>query len=353
MGCRETTFLVFRPQPPKSENLLIQNTNLSNFSNFQTLQTFQILKSTASRIYSSTLTALHKTRKTVWWLLKLILPISLFVSLLQYWGAIAWMAGYLKPVFSLIGLPGESAVVFITSIFVPLYGPIAVISTLALTMREITILAIMCLITHNLFMETAIQKKTGSSALALLILRPAMSFIAAFGLNLLLPEHIGAVHAIQKSIVFGNVGDMLLNWIQTAGYLSLKIAIIVSGLMILQSILKEFNILALISRIFAPFMRVMGLTDESSFLWFVAQTLGLTYGSAVMMEEVENKEITPYSANLLNFHIAINHSLLEDTLLFVAIGVPIGWITIPRIILAMIVVWSLRLIQTRKRKLQG
>jgi len=307
------------------------------------------LKSTASRLYSSTLTALHKTRKTVWWLLKLILPISLFVSFLQYWGVITWIATYLKPVFSLIGLPGESAVVFITSLFVPLYGPIAVISTLPLTIREITILAIMCLITHNLFMETAIQKKTGSSAVALLILRPVMSFVAAFGLNLLLPEHIGAIHAIQKSIAFGSVGDMLLNWIQTAGYLSLKIAIIVSGLMILQSILKEFNILPIISKIFAPFMRVMGLTDESSFLWFVAQTLGLTYGSAVMLEEVENKEITPYSANLLNFHIAINHSLLEDTLLFVAIGVPIGWITIPRIILAMIVVWCLRLIQTRRK----
>ena len=122
--------------------------------------------------------------------------------------------------------------------------------------------------------------------------------------------------------------------------------------MILQGLLKEFNILPVISKIFAPFMRIMGLTDESSFLWFVAQTLGLTYGSAVMMEEVENKEITSYSANLLNFHIAINHSLLEDTLLFVAIGVPIGWITIPRVILAMIVVWGLRLIQSRRKKLQ-
>jgi len=302
------------------------------------------LKSTANRIYTSTESALHKARKTVWWLLKLILPISLFVSFLQYWGVIAWLATYLKPAFSVIGLPGESAVVFITSLFVPLYGPIAVISTLALSMREITILAIMCLITHNLFMETAIQKKTGSSAVALLILRPLMSFIAAYLLNLLLPEQVGGSHLIQKSVVFNNVGDMLLNWIQNAGYLSLKITIIVCGLMILQAILKEFKLLSLISKVFAPFMKIMGLTDESSFLWFVAQTLGLTYGSAVMLEEVENKEITRYSANLLNFHIAINHSLLEDTLLFVAIGVPVLWITIPRVILAIIVVWGMRLL---------
>jgi len=112
--------------------------------------------------------------------------------------------------------------------------------------------------------------------------------------------------------------------------------------MILQSILKEFNLLIIISRLFAPLMRMMGLHNDSSFLWFVAQTLGLGYGSAIMIEEVKNKAITHESANLLNYHIAINHSLLEDTLLFVAIGVPVGWIIAPRFILAIVVVWSVR-----------
>jgi hypothetical protein len=309
------------------------------------------LKTTTNRIYTSTISALQKTRKTVWWLLKLILPISLLVSFLQYWGVITWFAGYLKPAFSLIGLPGESAVVFITSLFVPLYGPIAVISTLTLTLREITILAIMCLITHNVFVETAIQKKTGSNPFIIFLLRLFMSFFAAFIFNLLLPDELGSAHAPQMTIQFTTIWEMLLNWIQNAGYLSLKISIIVAGLMILQGILKEFNFLTIISKIFAPIMRTMGLTEESSFLWFVAQTLGLTYGSAVMLEEVENKEITPYSANLLNYHIAINHSLLEDTLLFVAIGVPVLWITIPRLILAIIIVWIMRLFVTKPGKI--
>jgi hypothetical protein len=302
------------------------------------------------RLYASSLTGILKSQKTIWWLLKIILPISLLVSFLQYWGVIAYFAVFLKPFFSIIGLPGESAAVFISSMFLPLYGPIAIISTLSLTIREITILAIMCLISHNLFVETAIQKKTGSSFWIMFSLRLVASFTAAFIFNLILPEHLGASHAVQKTLEFGNIYDMLLNWVKNAGYLSLKIALIIAGLMTLQSILKEFNLLTIISKIFAPFMRIMGLTDESSFLWFVAQTLGLTYGSAVMIEEVENKEITKESANLLNYHIAINHSLLEDTLLFVAIGVPAGWIMFPRIILAMIVVWSVRLISVTIKK---
>ena len=296
----------------------------------------------SKRLYSSSKSALPKAGKTIWWLLKIILPISLIVSFLQYWGIIAQIASFLSPAFSLIGLPGESAVVFITSIFIPLYGPIAIISTLPLDMREITILALMCLISHNLFVETAIQKKTGSSALIMFFLRLSASIIGAFILNLLLPEHIESSRIVQQSLVFSNVPDMLLNWITDAGFLSFKIALIITGLMMLQSILKEFNLLVIISKLFAPLMRMMGLLNDSSFLWFVAQTLGLGYGSAVMIEEVKSQTITPQSANLLNYHIAINHSLLEDTLLFVAIGVPAGWIIGPRFIMAILVVWSVR-----------
>ena len=115
------------------------------------------------RILGSTASALPKARKTIWWLLKIILPISLLVSLLQHYGIIAWVSGYLTPLFSIIGLPGESAIVFITSIFLSLYAPIAIIATLPLDMREITILALMCLISHNMIIESAVQKKTGSS----------------------------------------------------------------------------------------------------------------------------------------------------------------------------------------------
>lgn len=300
------------------------------------------MTNTFQRIYKSTQSALPKAGKTIWWLLKLIIPISLFVSFLQYWGIINIIAKYLAPAFSIIGLPGESAVVFISSFFLPLYAPIAIITTLPLEIREITILAIMCLVSHNLLVETAIQKKTGSSFAAIFIVRLSVSFIAAYLLNLLLPAHLGSVHVLQKSIIYPDVYSMLSNWLVNAGKLSLKITLIISGLMILQNILKEFNMLSLISKLFAPLMRLMGLSDDSSFLWFVAQTLGLTYGSVIMMEEVENKQITKASANLLNYHIAINHSLLEDTLLFVAIGVPAGWIIAPRFVFAIIVVWSLR-----------
>lgn len=308
------------------------------------------MKQLHKRLLACTLSALPKAKKTSWWLLKLIIPISLVVSLLQHWGIIAQMAVLLEPLFSFIGLPGESAIVFISSIFLPLYAPIAIIATLPLGMREITILALMCLISHNMIVETAIQKKTGSSAPAMFFTRLITSFVAAYVLHLLLPQSLGKSLVAEQAVVFDSISELLINWAQGAAWLVVKITLIITGLMILQNILKEFNILNYLSKTFAPLMKIFGLSKESSFLWFVGQILGLTYGSAVMIEEVENKEITPRDANLLNYHIAINHSLLEDTLLFIAIGVPGFWIIAPRFLFAIAIVWGVRAIMLLRKK---
>jgi len=307
------------------------------------------MKSISLRIFQSSKRALPKAGKTVLWLLKIILPISLIVSLMQYFGVIAFMATYLSPVFSVIGLPGESAIVFISSIFLSLYAPIAIIATLALDLREVTILAIMCLISHNLIVESAVQQKTGTSAVVMFIMRILVSFVAAYILNMLLPEHIGDSRIAEKSVVFENINQMLIFWLIGAFRLVIKIVLIVTGLMILQNILNEFKILNYISGIFAPVMKIMGLSPQSSFLWFISQIVGLTYGSAIMIEAVEEKQIERKDVNLLNYHIAINHSLLEDTLLFVAIGVPAGWIVVPRFALAIFIVWSVRLLYSKMK----
>lgn len=312
------------------------------------------MKTLSQRITDCIRAALPKALKLVLWLLKIMLPVSLAVSLLNYWGVIARLGGALSPAFALIGLPGEAAVVFITSVLVNIYAAIAVIATLPLDLRAITILALMCLISHNLPVETLIQKKTRSSALGMLALRLSTSFVAAVALDALLPAQFGAGLAAGQGVAFANIGEMLLTWLADAAWLILKITLIVTGLMILQNLLKEFNIIKMLSRLCAPLMGLLGLSRESAFLWLVAQILGLAYGSAIMIDAVERNEISAADANRLNYHIAINHSLLEDTLLFVAIGVPAVWITFPRIALAMAVVWGLRaVVRLRSRKEVG
>lgn len=296
--------------------------------------------------------AIQKTKKTVFWILKIILPISFLVSFLQFWGVIDYLSTLLTPFLILIGLPGEAAIVFISSIFLPLYAPIAIIATLNLPLREITLLALMCLISHNLLVETAVQRKTGTSAAFIVVLRITASFLAAFILNHLLPAEMDSKIAVTTTVSsVTTVADVLLNWVKMALTISIKIIVIITALMFIQSFLKEFNWIDKLKKPFAPVMKFMGLSPDVSLLWIIAQIAGLTYGSALILEEMEGKSLQQREVNLLNYHIALNHSLLEDTFLFVAIGVPILWLIIPRLILAMIVVWTARQIDALKKRL--
>ena len=117
----------------------------------------------------------RKSGSTTIWLLKIILPISLLVRFLDYFGALAFIAQFLDPVFLHLGLPGSTAIIFITSIFLPLYAPLAIIMSMTVTLRELTILALMCQIAHNLPVESAIQAKTGTSFWSMFSLRIVVS----------------------------------------------------------------------------------------------------------------------------------------------------------------------------------
>ena len=111
------------------------------------------------KVRISVVEAMPMALKTAWWLIRLIIPVSLGVTLLKFFGILAILSSFLSPLFSVIGLPGEAALVFLTSVFLNIYSAIAVITSLPFSGREVAILAVMCLIAHNLIIETAVQKK--------------------------------------------------------------------------------------------------------------------------------------------------------------------------------------------------
>lgn len=286
--------------------------------------------------------------RTSVWFLKIMLPVSFCVMLLSYFNILPYLSSFAAPVFTLLGLPGDAALVFVTSIFTNIYTVIALMSNMDFSVREGVILAMMCLISHNYLVETLVQKKTGSSAVAMVVLRFTCSFIAAFILNLLLPD-MGSRLAYQPAIALG-LTETLQNWLQNSLILSLKVVVIISVLMVVQRLLEEFGILKWLSSLLGPVMDVFGLPRQVAFLWLVGNTLGLAYGSAVLMDYAKQGRLTEKEADLLNFHLAISHSQLEDPLLFAVLGLPVLWLIIPRIVLAMIVVWMRRLWEVVNRK---
>lgn len=295
------------------------------------------------RLFRCVRLALPRSLSICLWLLKVMLPISLAVRVLQYVGVIDWLAGYLSPVFSYIGLSGDSAIVFLTSIFLPLYPTVAVLTTLTLTLREATILAVMCLISHNLPVECSVAHKTGSRFGEIVAFRIIMSFVAAVVLNLLMPQSDAPFAFLVSNVEIDSWSVLLTQWLSSSLTLIITIVLIVTALMILQRVLEEFGWMHRIAHSLSPLMRLFGLPAGCSLLWLTGNIVGMAYGAAIMIDEVEQGRLTRHEANLVNHHLGVSHSLLEDTMLFVAMGISFWWICLTRLLLAILAVWAMRL----------
>ena len=297
-------------------------------------------KKFTERILSCVRSATPSALKTIWWLTKIMVGVSFGIMLLQYFGVIAWISELLTPLFSSFGLPGEAALAYVSGYFVNCYTAMAVMSTLSLDMRAATILAVMVLCSHNMIVETTVQAKTGSSALRIVVIRTLSAFILAFVLNKIMPGEFVAQESHLVTAENVTFVEMLKSWaFRTLRTVALMI-VLVYALTLLQRILNEFGIIEKISSFLKPVMVFFGLPPRTAFLWLVANTLGLAYGAAVMIDETEHGSTTKEENDILNHHIGVSHSNLEDLLLFTAMGGSFLWMLLSRWAMSLLLVWE-------------
>lgn len=297
--------------------------------------------------------AVKPSVRTSAWLLRLMLPISLTVQLLQYFGVIAWLATWLNPVFSYLGLPGASAIAFMTAAGVTTYAGLAVMLSMTLTMRQATIIAIMALICHALPMESAVVKKVGSRPFRMAFLRIGAAFLAAVYLNIVLPEMPETFGGLQSIATPDSVMEVIEAWFYSSLKLSLMIVGLIYGLMVIQRVMDDFGIMYKLVRPLRPLMKFFGLPGNAAYLWLVGNVLGISYGSAAMLALEDSGQITKEEADEVNYHLIMNHSMLEDTMVFATQGISAVWILSTRILFALILVWGKKgmvyLLRTKKR----
>ena len=285
-----------------------------------------------------------KSSQTTIWLMKIILPVSLLVGFLDFYGGLAYMAQFFNPLFIHLGLPGSTAIVYITSIFLPLYAPLAIIMSMSMTLRELTILALMCQTAHNLPVESAIQAKTGSSFWGMFSLRIVTSLAIGIVLNLILPQDMGMPIFVKTSVEeLSSVNDVFISWLTSSFQMAVILFTIISALNILYKLLLEYNLIAKLTKTIRPVLSFFGLPESVGFLWLIGYIVGLAYGGAMMIEQLNDGKVTKSDVKLLNYHLAVSHSVLEDNLIFVALGVSYWLILAVRLTFVWAVVWIAKL----------
>ncbi len=288
--------------------------------------------------------SLKRTIDTSWFLIKIMVPVSLLVTLLGWSGLLAKIAVVLRPLMRLLGLPGEAALVYISGALLNNYSSIAVMSSMNLSLRDATILAVMCLISHNLLVETAVMKSIGSSALKMALLRIGTAMVGGFLLNLILPASFAQIQLFSASATANSAfWPTMVSWALSTLKLTARIIVYILALMFAQTLLEQFNLMEWLSKWLGWLMRLFGLEPSMGFMWIVINIVGYAYGAGIIKAARDEGRMTLREGDLFNHHAAISHSLLEDTVLYAAISIPVLWLIVPRLALAVVVVWGERL----------
>ena len=118
--------------------------------------------------------------KTLFDLMKILVPVNICVQLLSISGLLNYIADLFAPILSVIGLPGEASLVLILGWFSRIYAALGALAAIKLTSIQMTTIAIMLSLAHNLITEGAVVKKLGVSMFISVSLRLLFSLVMGF-----------------------------------------------------------------------------------------------------------------------------------------------------------------------------
>lgn len=272
-------------------------------------------------------------------MLQIIIPISFLTSLLSYSGWMDRIDFFLQPMMSLLNLPSMAALPILVGILAGIYGGIASMVMLPLTNEQMTLIAVFLLISHNLVQEGIIQAKSGIHPLKATLFRLTASVITVIIVaRFLRPDTLAVVSEGMSMAAAQPIMIMVKNWFIASFFLCIKMFLIIMALMILLGIMKSFNIIHHIVRAISPVLKAMGLNQKVGILWITAVVFGIAYGAVVIVEEAKERNFDRQELEKLHISIGINHSMIEDPVVFLALGLNAFWLWVPRLLISVLAV---------------
>ncbi len=282
---------------------------------------------------------LTKGLQLTWTLGKVIFPVTLIVTILQFTPVLPWAMNKLEPIMGWIGLSGEAAVPLVLGNFLNLYAGIAAIISFDFTVKEVFILAVMLSFSHNLLIESTVAKKVGVSWWFVVGVRLSLAFISAFLINLFWKggqEQAVYGFAPEQQAVPEGWTEIIMHGVQTALIGIVQLAFIVIPLMIVMQYLRESGWLTRFSGWVAPATRFLGMERNTSMTLVAGLTIGLAYGAGLMIQAVEEDGVSKKDMYLAVLFLVSCHAVVEDTLVFIPLGIPIWPLLLIRLLTAIV-----------------
>jgi hypothetical protein len=295
---------------------------------------------------------IHKGWSGFVWMMKILVPISFLTAVIEWSGFIRHLDHLLQPVMELLCLPPMAALPMLIGALSGIYGAIAAMVVLPFTLDQMTLMAVFVLICHNVIQESVVQGKSGINPVKAILFRVIPAIVAMLVTAQFLDTPTGDFRSVEALVIPGEAfPEMVYHWAMTMLLLSVKIFLIMMSLLTIMEILKALGWIERIVRSFGPLFKVFGLNAEAGIIWITALIFGLAYGAAVIVEEVKKGNLTPEELERLHLSIGINHAIIEDPSLFLALGPGAFWLWVPRLIMAIVAVHLLTLWQAIRARL--
>lgn len=300
---------------------------------------------------------LQQGLSVTWMLSKIVFPVTIIVTILQYTPILPWFIKLIAPVMKLIGLPGEAAMPLVLGNFLNLYAAIGAIVSFDFTVKEVFIMAIMLSFSHNLIVESAVATRVGVSWWIIITVRVGLALVSAFLINIFWnggseQAQYGLISA--NDVVLNGWGEILLHGLTTATIAVLQLALIIFPLMIATQYFREKGWLEKLSKAFAPFTRFLGMKENTSFTLVTGLTIGLAIGAGVMIQAVQEDNVSHKDMVLALIFLVSCHAVVEDTVVFIPLGIPVWPLLVIRVfaavILTMVISFIWKRLEDRRRR---
>jgi hypothetical protein len=274
-------------------------------------------------------------------LLKIMVPISIIVKILSEFGVIDTIGEVLSPVMRLVGLPGEFGLVWATALLTNIYGGLLVFFTLSTshsyTVAQVTVLATIILLAHTFPIELRIAQKAGVRLWFMFTLRFGGAFLLGWIVWRIFS--LGKWHQQPATLAWnpGTHDTSLFVWIAAEAKNYAVIFLVIFALLALMALLTKTGIIKKLNNALHPFLRLVGMSKEAAPVTMIGMTLGLAYGGSLIIKEAKSGRLSKQDVLLSLSLMGLSHSLIEDTLLMLAIGASLTGILFARVLFTVLV----------------
>ena len=289
---------------------------------------------------------IQETSNIFWVLFKVILPVIIVIRALELLGVIPYLAKFLEPLTSFIGIDGSLGLVWMAAILVNIYAGMAAFASLQTifdyTVAETTILGLIILIAHSLPIEVAIAQKSRVSGIFNLLFRFINAVIAGKILNYIFIKFDLFNEKNQSILEIPEKITSNLDWLILQSKNFFIIFLIIFLIISTINILKFIGLWQFIINILRIPLSYLGMSEKVANIILIGLTLGISFGGGFLIEESKKNNISKRDILLSLSFLSLCHSIIEDTILILLLGSHISGILFFRLIYTIVIIMFMK-----------